>query len=229
MDGSFEVGAGFVRAVVAAGRVEQIEVDHGALDRAPGQVGAWVCDAVNAGLGAAAPPREWEIDSVLAGLVEMRDVGLVTARRVSASLADTIRTHGVRTGLRGEHGLHGMDDLVDQVMRELERLRDHIGSANDGTEDATDPDVRVTVDADGRLSSVDLSERVLATPARELGPRLVVATNAALAAATERRAVAQSAYEVIAQRLANLQETSLERMHAYARSLSALMSTIEEP
>jgi hypothetical protein len=213
-----------VWAVVAAGRVEQIEVDRGALDRSPGQVGGWVRDAVNAALGETAPP-EWDLDSVLAALTDMRDVGLDTARRVSTSIMDTIRAHGERTGLHGDPGLHGLDMLVDEVIRELE----HLGHQIAGAEDSTDPDLRITVDSAGRLSHVELSERTLTAPARELGPRLVVATNAARDAAGQRRAAAQGAYEDIAERLASLQEANLERMHAYARSLSALMSTIEEP
>lgn len=221
---------GRLRVQVRDERITAIELDRALLNLDPAELGGLVVKAVNAALTGSPDSNDRPDLDALAGILEAaRAEALATMGAISSSIQDAIARIGPRTGMHGDCGPQGLDALVGETLNVL-RTR----TVDQPYAEATDPheQVLVTIGPSRRLLAVRIAPGAMRLASAALAERLVAAVNAALDAASVRpadmRAQSRATAE-LSQRVRRIQDQSLDHMRSYARSLTAIMRTIEEP
>jgi hypothetical protein len=96
-----------------------------------------------------------------------------------------------------------------------------------GRGEGADGSVVAVAPPGGRVESLEIDQRAMRMASAELAEQVVVAVNAALEDLRARSREQMGALRVDAERLTALRDQSTEQMTAYARSLNALISSIQ--
>ncbi len=220
---------GQIRAYAQVGRLTAVELDHRPLALPAPELAGHIVSAINSALVNGPAPPEPDLAALATLLGHAQDEGLRTMERISSSIQDAIARIGQRTGMHGDTGRHGLDDLLTRTMHELRATRAALTGGP--LYPAMDPDelVRVEVDRLCRIRSLELSPPALRQRAGDLAENIVTATNTALAAVPANQAAAGTRGPTTIDRVRHLQERSLAQLHSYTRSLRAIMGTIGDP
>ncbi|HEU5159760.1 MAG TPA: hypothetical protein VFU43_22385 [Streptosporangiaceae bacterium] len=242
--GTSEAAEGQVRVVAAEGRLEKVELDPRAMRLPSGQLAEHLAAAANAALAemrARAPAQETAgIDpAMLAERVErLTDEGLRSMATITQAIEDAVARVAERTGMTGDFGLRGLDQLLEQTRRSIPvaSAADAAGSADGSAEEgpdlagegtAADGRIRARVTPGGLIEVLEIDPPVMRSASAEVAEQAAAAVNAALedmrAKARDR---AGAVGQVDLQRLQALREDSVRQMSAYAGALRDLIASV---
>jgi hypothetical protein len=237
--GEGEAMDGRVRAVVAQGRLESVELDPRAKRLSSDELGEQIKTAVNAAFDdlmakvpAAGPLPDLALIAEQLSEVRteiMQQINVITQDVVEAM--DNLREH---TNVSGDPSAHGLEQLLNLTQRNLDDAIKLTGASEPvrGEGEGADGRIRVTV-VGGRVESVTLDSRAMRLASPELAGETVSAVNAALddvrANLADQARGGQEAHADLQKRVREVQDTSLEFMDNYTRSLRDIMLSIEGP
>ncbi|GIF11788.1 hypothetical protein [Actinoplanes teichomyceticus] len=238
---------GAVRAVAESGRLSSVELDPRLMRLTGPEVAEALAQASSAALRAcpASPPGATAGDTAadLRALAAQLEAAQAEAARamamISAGLTEAIAKVGDRTGMRGDPGLSGLRQLLDETGAAVRAAHDLTVTGDDADAGAPgrggDPDglVAAEVDPSGHTVTLDLHPSALRRPSQDVAEATVAAVNAALEARAEAagraRAAGATDLSEFRRRITGLQDDSLHRMRADTQALARIMSGIHEP
>lgn len=246
--GTGESLEGRIRVTASGGRLERIDLDARLMRTPPEELCEPITVAANLALDdlrdkaaaarSAAEPEPVVDQAALAErLEEIQAQGMRTMGMVTRGLADAMARIQQRTGMSGDPGPQGLEQLMQQTARTVESAR--TTAPGTGTQDVwgegRDPSAQVTaVAVPGDLvHSVRIGPHTARTESHELAERTVAAINAALGDlhAKQAEAAAASLEDVarLSERLRQVQDMSVQQMGAYTGALRSMMSSIQGP
>jgi DNA-binding protein YbaB len=228
-----EAADGQVRAVTAGSRLDRLDVEPRLMRGRAEELAAHILSAVNAAFAdlRARSPSVAPVDVavLVRTLSEVQGEGLRSLAAITRALSDAVEQLRERTGMTGDVGTKGLESLVEQTQGTVDALRGDAQDAPDvvGRGEGADGSVVAVVPPGGRVESLEIDQRAMRMASAELAEQVVVAVNAALEDLRARSREQMGALRVDAERLTALRDQSTEQMTAYARSLNALISSIQ--
>ncbi|MDG6101402.1 YbaB/EbfC family nucleoid-associated protein [Dactylosporangium aurantiacum] len=256
-------GDGAVEVVADGGRLRSVTLAPQVMRRTGEEVGALLTEAANQALRRSRVPvptgAEAGVPSLAAleaSVEQVRDQGERAMYEIQTALDRTIAKVGDRTGLGGDTGGQGLDQLLAALAGTLRAARatGAAGTGAAGTSDAGtgaagpgdtgsgDADARTArgaddeghvsalVDAGGTVTGLTFGPWAMRLPSVELAAHTVTAVNAALAGA-EADGAARAAADLadLRRRVEDVRQASVTQMTQLTAALTGIMSRIREP
>ncbi|MGI5186091.1 YbaB/EbfC family nucleoid-associated protein [Dactylosporangium sp. CA-152071] len=240
-EGAGRAGDGAVDAVADRGRLLSVTLAPQVMRLTDEELGELLTDAVNQALrrsrarllGAAGDDAPPPLATLETSVEQVRDQGERAMYEIQAALNRAIGRVGDRTGLGGDTGGQGLEQLLASLTSTL-RAAQHKTSDQDQEPDHTGADdeghVSARVDAGGTVTGFAFGPRAMRLPSIDLAAHAVTAVNAALATAGT-AAAERSAADLadLRRRVGELREASVTQMTQLTASLTGIMSRIREP
>lgn len=240
---------GRVRAVASAGRLQRLELEPRLMRLPRSELAAPIVQAAGGALAqsrAAAVSRPDASDEpfiapqVLADhLDQARTAASQTMSMITSGLADAMARISQVTSVSGDPGPQGLEQVLESTAAgiELARTAPAAPEITDVQGRGTDPDgvVDAVVDSGGGVVSVTVADPPgrSASSSHVLGEQVVAAVNAALDDADRQQAeqAGRGGVEVegLTERLAEVQDLSLQQMRTYTTALQTMMASIQGP
>ncbi|HZB30624.1 MAG TPA: YbaB/EbfC family nucleoid-associated protein [Streptosporangiaceae bacterium] len=231
-----EAADGQVRVVAAKGVIESIELDPRVMRLPSERLTEHLVAAGNAALAemrARAPaPEPAGIDpAALAERVEqLTGEGLRSMATITQAIEDAMSRVAERTGMTGDPGLQGLEQLVEQTRRSIPAVTgDSADEAPDlaGAGAAAEGRIRARVTPGGRIESLDIDPGVMRFASADVAEQAAAAVNAALDdMRAKSRDRAGAVGNVDLRRLQALREESVRQMSAYSGALRDLIASV---
>lgn len=235
-------GDGAVEAVAERGRLRAVTLAPQLMRLTDAEIGELLAEAANqalrqsrarllAGAGGDVP----SLAALETSVEQVRDQGERAMYEIQSALNRAIVKVGDRTGLGGDTGGQGLEQLLAALAGTLRAAggKDEAGPA-DGPGEAHGADedghVSARVDAGGTVTGFAFGPRALRLPSVDLAAHAVTAVNAALTR-VEADAAARTAGDLadLRRRVEELREASVTQMTQLTTSLTGIMSRIREP
>lgn len=253
-------GDGAVEVVAEGGRLRAVTLAPQLMRRTDEELGALLTEAANRALRASRAPAAAEpgVPSLAAletSVEQVRDQGERAMYEIQTALDRAIAKVGDRTGLGGDTGGQGLDQLLAALAGTLRAAREQARqtapetaqeaaqktaretapeapqaarAAAQGADD--DGHVAARVDAGGAVTGFTFGPHAMRLPSVELAAHAVTAVNAALAGA-EADGAARAAADLadLRRRVDDVRQASVTQMTQLTAALTGIMSSIREP
>ncbi|BCB76246.1 hypothetical protein GCM10022251_25500 [Phytohabitans flavus] len=221
--GTGEADDGRVRVTAVAGRIDAVRLDPWVMRQDGATLGRHVREAANAALDAAPAGTSAGADpaAIVDRLTEVRDQAARGMERVTRSMDEAMARIAEQTGIQGDPGPYGLEQLLDETIRDVAELFAPGPPAEPPAVDGVSVDVH-----GGRLGRVDIDPSAMRLPSVDLAERIAAAANGALSTGSPPSAVDPGTF---ARRVRRMQDQSLEHMRVYSASLAAIMASPHGP
>ncbi|MEV0135548.1 YbaB/EbfC family nucleoid-associated protein [Dactylosporangium sp. NPDC050688] len=242
-------GDGAVEVVAEGGRLRAVTLAPQVMRRTGEEIGALLTEAANQALRQSRVPvpaaAEAGVPSLAAletSVEQVRDQGERAMYEIQTALDRAIAKVGDRTGLGGDTGGQGLDQLLAALAGTLRAAQD-TGSAQQRAEQGAaqadartsqgadgDGHVAARVDAGGAVTGFTFGPWAMRLTSVDLAAHVVTAVNAALAGA-EADGAARAAADLadLRRRVDDVRQASVTQMTQLTAALTGIMSRIREP
>jgi DNA-binding protein YbaB len=237
---SARAGDGAVEAFAASGRLQGITFAPQVMRLGDDEIARLLTEAVNQALQRSRAEMLAGVEDgvpSLAGLEtsveQVRDQGERAMYEIQAALNGAIAKVGDRTGLSGDTGSQGLDQLLGTLFDTL-RVAQGAGAPGEATPEGHGSDdeghVSARVNDGGTVTEFAFGPRAFRLPSVDLAVHTVAAVNAALDDAESARAALSAAdLADLSRRVDEVRQASVRQMTQLTQSLTGIMSRIREP
>jgi DNA-binding protein YbaB len=237
-EGVGRAGDDAVEAVAQGGRLRSITIAPHLMRRSDEEMSDLLTAAANEALrrsraemlaGAGDTPSLGGLET---RVEQLRDQGERAMHEIQTALTNAIAKVGDRTGLSGDPGPQGLDQLLSSLsdtLRAAHAPRDDAAPAQGGRASDDEGHVTASVDGGGTVTGFLFGPRAFRLPSVDLAENAVVAVNVALADVEAGAIRSTVDFSELRSRVAEVREASVRQMTALTASLTGIMSSIREP